>query len=1146
VGWERTVGRSLGLCGLALSAWVGLLSVRAGDATATTGVEVNLAAFGRVFLAPVDGRGAATNAPGLASATNRSPVRVGPERSVQVEWDQPRPVRGIVIRTIEGPENATPAEQAAPGTDFEVQWWRRIWPDTGKGGWQKLDDPFNGDWTTARGTATRSGSETRFDFAPLEPAEAPGIESKGMSERRTYKVRIVPKRLLGLIEVRVLSDAVWQSAALRFEWGCRTTVAGNWSPVFTVRNGRLRGVRKAGSNATVVEIDYAATSDRSSADRALVSFRSGELRSFGVWVDEAIEQGGLWVRDVGVFVSDASRNLKYQGWAGPVGEVWPEGGVVDQVARLPDQTFAAANAALPQKPPRYLFLGVPNLRQEIALLPNGQIQLQHDSLRTPGPDADARPWTWDTLIYDFGTGEHPTLGPDNRRPVRRTLEDGWLPVVRHEWDDGDIAYTETSVAAPLTADIAKLSSTTGTEPVVLATRFELRNRAAEARTGWLWLELNHPRSLRLGMADTLLLDYPSRGALEPGRVPVRGRFDRHGQGTLDVAVVEPAGPGSYREDVRGTKGAPAVREAVRYRVQLPPGASQTLDFFVPYVETLDATEASALQTLDYAAVHESVVRYWTQRVAQSMTLEVPERWLNDFFKANLWHVLITTDIDPVTGFHEHGAATHHYKNYLNETAMVARSLEMRGEHEAARRLIEPFLECQGTRGLAGNFRSREGVLYAAHPTEPDPYTAQAYNLHHGWGLWAAAEHYLWTRDLAYLARVAPRLVAAADWIVGERQATRLTNPDGSKRIEYGLLPAGDLEDVEESLYFYAPDAYAHLGLRATADVLAQSAKALRQSAPPISVPGHAQRDRALDSYQHVANRLARDADDFRSDIRASVAESVASSPVVRLRDGSYVPWVPPRAYALTHLREGWIREALYPALHLVNGGIYDARHPFVEWIVRDLEDNVFLSAESGYGLARPREDFFNLGGFTLQPNLLDLPLVYLDQGRGANCLRAFYNAAAASLYPDMLCFAEWVPRPGEGGGPLYKTPDECKFVQWLRQLLVYERGDTLELGLGVPRAWMQDGQTIRIGGASTHFGKLDLEITSHATQGRVEAQVRLNATVRPRMIRLHLRHPENRPLRAVTIGGRPVAFDRTEQSVRLPVSASKWAVVAGF
>jgi hypothetical protein len=189
-------------------------------------------------------------------------------------------------------------------------------------------------------------------------------------------------------------------------------------------------------------------------------------------------------------------------------------------------------------------------------------------------------------------------------------------------------------------------------------------------------------------------------------------------------------------------------------------------------------------------------------------------------------------------------------------------------------------------------------------------------------------------------------------------------------------------------------------------------------------------------------------------------------------------------------------------------------------MIQELEDNLFLSSESGYGVRDERENYFDVGGFTLQPNLLDLALVYLERDQPANFVRAFYNTAAASLYPDTMCFAEWVPAPGEGAGPLYKTPDECKFIQWLRQMLVFERGDTLELGLGVPRAWMADGQRVKLERAATHFGALDLEIQSRVNEGEVRAVVRLSPTQPPTGVRIRLRHPEGKPMLGENVNGR--------------------------
>ena len=43
---------------------------------------------------------------------------------------------------------------------------------------------------------------------------------------------------------------------------------------------------------------------------------------------------------------------------------------------------------------------------------------------------------------------------------------------------------------------------------------------------------------------------------------------------------------------------------------------------------------------------------------------------------------------------------------------------------------------------------------------------------------------------------------------------------------------------------------------------------------------------------------------------------------------------------------------------------------------------------------------------------------------------------------------------------------------------VWVAGDTLYLGRGVPRAWMQDGKTVEFRKAPTYFGPMDMKITS--------------------------------------------------------------------
>lgn len=1051
---------------------------------------INLAETGDLFVTANSSRS------WLREVSASRPLKLSPGSSVQAEWREPRDVREIVLRC--GGEALTPEA-------VKVEWWHRIWPDNGTGGWMRLDDPFNGEWAVAKTRIQAAGKELRISFEPLTTNEVAGIKHTGASGRQTYKVRLSSTSPVTVEGLEMHSDALLKPASLRFEFGCRNVQRGG-KPGFEAVNGRILTTTLPARNVSLVSGEFADTTNRLSADRGYVICRRGATNSFSVFVDDVLREGGIYVRDMDVFVSDAARGWTYASWPGASGEVWKEGTIAERVARMPEQSFEQVMRAIPKKPVPETYLGAPNLRQRFALGARGEMILRADMLRSPGPDLERRPWDYGELVFQFGSGPEPGWWKKDQRQVTRSLEEGWLPAVTHEWKDGEFAYRQRSVAAPLLHDMAALNSRTGTEPVVMVNEVSIRNTSGERRTALLWLALNHPDDLQLQDAELLSLRAPSRGTNRAGLTPVRAVIHAGGKGRLELLA---AGAGG------------SVSNVLRYEVELAPGESHAIELAMPYIELLDDRELAALKQARYGPLHRQVVQFWTERVGRGMTYQVPDQFLNEFFKANLWHLLLTAEIDPLTGHWQHGAATHHYKNYLNETVMAAQSLELRGEHDAAWKLLEPFLASQGAKGLPGNFKSKEGVLYAARPSDPDPYTAQGYNMHHGWCLWGVAEHYEWTKDQAWLRSVADKLVLGCDWIANERRATKLMNPDGSKPLEYGLAPAGDLEDVEEYQYFYATDAYYYLGMKHVVEGLKRI--------------GHP-----------AARRLAKEAEAFKRDIQASVARSVAATPVVRLKDGTWVPYVPSRAYTSTHLKEGWVREGLYPALHLFDGEIYAEDHPFMEWMAQDLEDNIFLSKESGYGVADQRANFFNFGGFTLQPNLLNLPIANLKRDRVANFLRGFYNTCWASLYPETMCFAEWVPYYGKGGGPLFKTPDECKFVQWMRQMLVLERGQSLELGLGVPQAWMRDGQQVSIQRAATFFGPLDLQIRSRANAGEIEATVRLSKTDKPETIALRLRHPEGRPIKSATVNGKPAQFNAGRQLIALPAKDSAWEVRARF
>jgi hypothetical protein len=333
------------------------------------------------------------------------------------------------------------------------------------------------------------------------------------------------------------------------------------------------------------------------------------------------------------------------------------------------------------------------------------------------------------------------------------------------------------------------------------------------------------------------------------------------------------------------------------------------------------------------------------------------------------------------------------------------------------------------------------------------------------------------------------------------------------------MPPGHLEDNPEWRYWFAVNAHAYGGMRASAEALAEI--------------GHSE-----------AARLKADADAYQQDILNAVREARILSPVVRLVNGAAIPHVPSRAQ-LRWREWGWIREVAYGAIHLWDGGLLDDHAPEVTWILQDLEDNLFINRNYGYGI-NAEDDWFSQGGVTPQPNLMSIDLTYLRRDQVEHSLRNFYNNVVYGLYPDVRCLTEWMSEPGLGAGPFYKPSDEARVVTWLRHHLVTEervvppyqggdsRGEILWLAKGAPRAWHADGQSYGIERAPTFFGHVTYQVESHlARKGEITARVELDLRALPAGVKLRLRHPKRKPFKHVLVNGQPALVEG--EDITLPL-----------
>lgn len=1018
---------------------------------------------------------------------------------IGLEWDEPRDIAEVNIEF---------GRAIAHRDAIHLQYFKGSWPSIGRGGWTQQDDPFHGEWVTAKIAEYGGGDrDAGFTFTPYHE-ERPAENAPAVRYRRTFRLRFLlgPDEGPPVRHIRAYgpSPAAEGTFDIRFDDQAfsRDPRGSAFSPAqrlkpplkLSVVNGALfesdgrTPTRSASIDAVPASIRVRyADKDLESQTRTIVTLRGAGQPAQGLSFlpAEAAEVGAIPVPALGVMITDHDSR---QTGRLRLNDAEPMS-IVDRVEKEPQQTFARAYREIPVMPTTkhlgnygwlglYLPLGPPDARQEIAVTYDGGIYLDKSALKVPAADSERLHWPADIWKIHAHTGPPGAPGFDQTAEghVKQQLRDGHLPIVVNRWESAGITYEQTCVATFLDGEPAEIR---GDETVVLLARWVIRNTTAATVSDGLslWIE---PGEALLCREDGQVF---ATGPIKDGRLQSPYDQSRH------RFYLHPAPHGPVTAPMR----------SVQWTTTLDPGGSTAVILAVPFITLETPAELDRLARSNFDQALQAEADRWRKIVDRQIAIEVPDPLLNDFYKSSLAHILITADRDPYDGMRALPAGTHEYGVCMNESCQQIRSLEMRGLHADARQYLDAFIAGQSSIALHGRFAGKTGVFHGL-PSKRGNYQDGQYNLDHGYALWMLNEHYRFTRDRDWLRKNADALIAACDFVTRECDTPSEANTLAKDDTFWGagLLPPGHLEDPPEWLWWFAVNAYAYRGMAATAESLA-------------------------DIRHPQADRIAAAARAFGEHVRQSCRESMIRAPVVRLRDGTYVPHQPTRS-RLRGRDVGWIRDALYGPVHLIDCGIYADDSPEAEWILRDAEDNVFIGAARGRTLADFDNQWFSWGGLNLQSNLLPNPSIYLRRGQPKHALRAFYNSLAANIYQDVRAFCEFRDKYstfGSGHGPIYKPPEEAAFFVWFRQLLICENGPNLELLPAVPLEWLAPGRQFTVRRAPTGFGPMDLHVETSADQMNIQ----LTPPKRnpPERVRLHLRRPEN--IRTVTLNGRPVNLE---------------------
>ena len=539
---------------------------------------------------------------------------------------------------------------------------------------------------------------------------------------------------------------------------------------------------------------------------------------------------------------------------------------------------------------------------------------------------------------------------------------------------------------------------------------------------------------------------------------------------------------------------------------LPGKSSARCYVFMPVEWEIKPGEQATLA--DGAGLRKAAEDYWREAMAPAMKIDIPDKLLENLILASEVHCINASENEEDGKFVEANIAATYYGSLDSESHGIIRGMDFMGQTDFARRAL-------------GFFVKREN---------PAGYFSHGYTLmgtgHHMSGL---SQHYWLTGDSAWWSDIEPRVAKMCEWMAAQSEKTKRLDAGGNKVPEYGLQPPGTAADWQHWGYIFAPQSHYYLGAR-------NAARALADSGDPN------------------AAKYARYAETFRKDLEGAYHWTQQRTPVIGLRDGTWVPGAPYELYGPGPIQQFfpnysiWYYSPILGAHHLVSQGVLDPNSEDVGYIINELEDTEFL--KQGDAQRHPlyeegrKKNWFDWGGvMKLQPYYMRILEVYADRDDVKPFIRSYFHSAVVEFNREDMCMWEgnWANsvwnKTAETGGFLYQT----------RIVFVTERDKDLWLAPFVTSHWMKDGLKVAIGDAPTYFGPVSYEITSHVGEGYIEATIDPPTRKAPRAVVIRLRHPDGKPMRRVTVNGKDSkSFDASKETVTLKGCKSKAVVKAYY
>lgn len=769
-------------------------------------------------------------------------------------------------------------------------------------------------------------------------------------------------------------------------------------------------------------------------------------KGFSVTVDQLLGTKVFWVPSLDVYITAGDGAPSF---AEHQAQLEPHKGkrILDQIQKEPEASYEQFTS-------RWEDMGSPAYKHPTQPAPGHIVGLAWDSaLYKFGIDRGAGAWNdygnLDRLRfwYDFG---------DLSKGIQpfwkgQQLREG-LPVLTTTIEREGLRFEVEQFAYPLHGPP---QGRRGDMPMVLLQKLAVTS--LERTGGSVFLPLHHRREYAADDRSEVVWHQEANALVFEESVSRRTLFTVEGSGLTVTSCIT-------RDDIQPPQKNKHWKDC-ELVLTFPLTKGQTKDLVIklpsPAVEQRDR---GTLLRLDYGSVRETTLCFWTDWVQRGAQFRVPERVVNDLFRANLWHALRLP--------RRHGGSEDEvridlpYSNFaygqrgtpwpVNQAVYVDYMIYgLRGYREvAAEELLTMYRGNQETSGHVKGY-ANWGV-----------YTPSM--------IYTVAQNYLLSGDRETFERLLPHTLKALDWCL-----TQVRDASGSE----GLVRA-PLNDLTGDGVWAFNQGY----LYAAFDTLG---KALEQT-------GHSRARDCLEAAQS-----------FRKSVERGFGANTMRSPLVQLRDHTWTPYVPCEATKPGRRFEQW-----YPtdvdtgATHLLRLKALPAQGLLADSLLNDHEDNLYLH---GWGMAN-------------EPVYNQQATAYLLRDDPVAAIRAFYSYLACAFSHSALEPVEHRWTWGQYFGP---PSTDGAWFELYRNMLIREADDGSLLLLGsTPRKWLADGRQIVVERAPTCYGDVSLTVDSHAASGALTASIETPKRQPMKRLIVRFRHPEAKRMRSVTVNGQDwTAFD---------------------